>query len=49
MVTFWAKGFSWGRSMRDTEPVTVRGIAYFESGAGTFQKVFIRELQQFGR
>jgi hypothetical protein len=47
VVTFWAKAFSWGRGIRENEPVTVRGIAYFESSAGTFQKIFIRDLSQY--
>ena len=40
---------SWGRGMRDTEPVTVRGVAYFQTPTGTTQKVFIRELSQFSQ
>ncbi len=47
VVTFWAKAMSWGRSMRDTEPVTVRGVAYFQTANGTTQKIFIRELSQY--
>ncbi|MDQ6800808.1 MAG: hypothetical protein M3041_08225 [Acidobacteriota bacterium] len=47
VVSFWAKAFSWGRGPREAEPVSVRGIAYFESAAGSFQKVFIRELSQY--
>lgn len=47
VVTFWAKGFGWGRGLRESEPVTVRGVAYFESAKGTFQKVFIREISQY--
>lgn len=48
VVSFWAKGYGWGRGPRETEPVSIRGIAYFESPTGTFQKVFIRELSQYG-
>jgi hypothetical protein len=47
VVTFWARGFGWGRGPRETEPVSVRGIAYFESPNGTFQQVFVRELSQY--
>ena len=47
VVSFWAKAFSWGRGLRESEPVSVRGVAYFESATGTFQKVFIRELSQY--
>jgi hypothetical protein len=48
-VTFWAKAFSYGRSMRDTEPITLRAIVYFDSPEGSFQKIFIRELPQYGQ
>lgn len=48
VVSFWAKGFSFGRGIRENEPITVRGIAYFESPSGTFQKIFIRDLSQYG-
>ena len=47
VVTFWAKAMSWGRGMRETEPVTVRGIAHFSTANGFTQKVFIRELSQY--
>jgi hypothetical protein len=47
VVTFWAKAFSWGRGPREAEPVTVRGVAYFESPSGTLQKIFIQELSQY--
>jgi len=47
VVSFWARAFSWGRGFRESEPVSVRGVAYFESATGTFQKVFIRELSQY--
>ena len=48
-VTFWAKAFSYGRSMRDTEPITLRTIVYFDSPEGNFQKIFMRELPQYGQ
>ena len=47
VVTFWAKAMSWGRGPRETEPVTVRGVAHFDTPAGTTQKLFIRELSQY--
>jgi len=47
VVSFWARAMAWGRSMRETEPVTVRGVAYFEAPSGVFQKVFIREISQY--
>jgi hypothetical protein len=49
IVSFWARAFSWGRGPRETEPVSVRGVAYFESPSGTTQKVFIRELSQYAQ
>jgi len=49
VVTFWAHAYSFGHNMRDTEPVTVRGVAYFSTPTGPTQKVFIRELQQFSQ
>jgi hypothetical protein len=48
-VTFWAKAFSYGRGIRDTEPITLRAIVYFEWPGGNFQKIFIRELPQYGQ
>ena len=48
-VTFWAKAFSYGRSMRDTEPITLRAIVYFDSPEGNFQKILMRELPQYGQ
>ena len=48
-VTFWAKAFSYGRSMRDTEPITLRTIVYFDSPDGNFQKILMRELPQYGQ
>ncbi|HKB79992.1 MAG TPA: hypothetical protein VKH35_09775 [Thermoanaerobaculia bacterium] len=47
VVTFWAKAFGWGRGMRESEPVTLHGTAYFETPTGAFQKVFIREVSQY--
>jgi len=48
IVTFWAKAMGWGRGQRENEPVTVRGVAYFDTPQGTTQSVFIRELSQYG-
>src|SRR5689334_13134458 len=46
-VEFWAKAYGYGRSMRDTEPVTVKGVAYFRTPAGEYvNQPFMRELQQ---
>ena len=45
-VEFWARAYGYGRSMRDTEPVTVRGVAYFQTPSGYVNQVFVRELGQ---
>ena len=46
-VEFWAKAYSYGRSMRDTEPVTIKGVAYFRTPAGEYlNQPFVRELMQ---
>ena len=47
-VTFWAKAMGWGRGQRENEPVTVRGVAYFDTPEGNTQTVFIKELSQYG-
>lgn len=47
VVSFWAHAYGFGRNMRDTEPVTLRAIVYFNSSEGMFQKVYFRELSQF--
>jgi hypothetical protein len=47
VVEFWAKAYGYGRSMRDTEPVTVKGVAYFRTPAGEYLNApFVRELMQ---
>jgi hypothetical protein len=45
-VEFWARAYGYGRSMRDTEPVTVKGVAYFQAPGGYVNQVFVRELGQ---
>jgi hypothetical protein len=46
-IDFWVKAYGYGRSMRDTEPVTIRGVAYFQAASGGYlNQVFIRELRQ---
>jgi hypothetical protein len=47
-VTVWAKARGWGHNMRETEPVTVRGVVHFDSPQGGTQKVFVAELSQYG-
>ena len=45
-IEFWARAYGYGRSMRDSEPVTIRGVAYFQSPSGYVNQVFVRELGQ---
>src|SRR6266550_6543661 len=45
-VEFWAKAYSFGSSPRENEPVTIRGVAYFQSPSGYLNQVFVRELGQ---
>lgn len=46
-IEFWVRAYGYGRSMRDTEPVTIRGVAYFQAASGGYlNQVFIRELPQ---
>jgi len=45
-VEFWARAYGYGRSMRDTEPVTVKGVVNFQSPSGYVNKVFFQELNQ---
>lgn len=49
-VTFWAHAESTGdrHSIDATAPVTVRAIAFFQSGAGDFREVVMSTLQQYG-
>jgi hypothetical protein len=47
VVEFWAKAYGYGTSMRDTEPVTIRGVAYFRTPTGEYlNEPFVRELPQ---
>lgn len=48
-VTFWVKAWARGRvaGAGSNEPVTVRGIASFESPVGEFNQIFQRDLSQF--
>jgi hypothetical protein len=47
-IEFWAKANSVGQSRRINEPVTIRGILYFDSPSGSFRHVFVKELSQYG-
>jgi hypothetical protein len=46
-IEFWARAIGYGQSMRDSEPVTVRGTLYFESPDGYLRHVFVKELGQY--
>ena len=41
-VSVW--GYSRGGSMRSTEPVTVRGIGYFDAASGPFIRMFTENI-----
>ncbi len=44
---FWARAYSYGRSTRENEPVTVRGTLYFETPNGYYDLVFVKEIGQY--
>ncbi|MEA2328153.1 MAG: hypothetical protein QOE68_3112 [Thermoanaerobaculia bacterium] len=46
-VDFWAKAYAYGRSMRENEPVTVRGTLYFQTPNGYYDQVFAKEIGQY--
>lgn len=46
-VTFWAKGYFFGRGSRESEPVTVQGTANFETPRGYYDKVFVADISQY--
>ena len=46
LVELWVHARSYGVSMRDREPVTVHGVAYFDTPAGVKNQIFNQELQQ---
>lgn len=51
-VTFWAHGYARGggpNAFGATEPVTVRVIVYFNTPAGPFQQVVMKDLAQWDR
>jgi hypothetical protein len=45
-VELWAHARSYGVSMRDREPVTLKGVAYFDTPQGYINQPIIQELQQ---
>lgn len=49
-VTFWVHALQAGSFGRGSnEPVTIRGIVYFDGTAGRFQQIFMRDLSQFAQ
>ena len=45
VVSFHTNAWAQGGRMGSTEPVTLRGIAYFEGPDGTFQKIFTQTFR----
>src|SRR5438034_7523568 len=45
-IELWARAYGYGQSPRDTEPVTIKGVAYFQAPSGYVTEVFVRELPQ---
>lgn len=45
---FWAKAYSEGRryGINAQSPISVRGVAYFQSASGPFRKVFTAHMSQ---
>lgn len=46
VAPFWARATAYGRSMRDSEPVTIRGVIDYETPDGHYNQIFVRELSQ---
>ncbi|MGH9456177.1 MAG: hypothetical protein ACRD2J_00880 [Thermoanaerobaculia bacterium] len=46
VTSFSLPAYAQGGSTGSREPVTLRGIAYFEDSEGSFQKVFFQSLRQ---
>lgn len=45
-IQLWAHAQSYGVSMRDREPVTIKGVAYFDTAQGYVNVPLNQELQQ---
>lgn len=48
-VEFWTSAIGQNTIMGNNGPVTIRGIAYFDSPVGAFQKIFIQQVNDIGR
>lgn len=46
VAPFWARAVGYGRGMRDSEPVTIRGVIDYETPGGHYNQIFVRELSQ---
>ena len=46
-VDVWVRAYGWGRGMRDNEPVTLKGVAYYDTPVGYYNQVFIKEIGQY--
>lgn len=45
VMSFTTNAYAQGGRLGSTEPVTLRGIAYFEGPDGTFQKIFTQTIR----
>jgi hypothetical protein len=46
-VTMWAKALIRGGTIREQEPVRIRGVLHFDSPAGPFHSLVMREFRQY--
>jgi hypothetical protein len=46
-INVWVRAYGWGRGMREAEPVTLKGTAYFDTPVGYLTKFFIKEIGQY--
>jgi hypothetical protein len=46
-IDFWAKAIGYGQNRRDNEPVTIRGMLYYETPNGYYHQVFVKEIGQY--
>jgi len=46
-VEVWVRAYGWGRGLRDSEPVTLKGVAYYDTPVGYYNQVFVKEIGQY--
>ena len=46
-IELWAKAIGYGETRRSKEPVSIRGMLYFETPGGGYRHVFVKELGQY--